>query len=1369
MESKENNFDFNQYYSLEKLTITSPFSRECIQHYIDQKHLIYYKSLRKYFGSVFDTFSTKISTETCLSKNFLCGITSRPHVFECDEEDFDSGVYGPKMLIREGSASVIDDGDGDFNTGWLTLSRDEYNCFLTFYSSSKRDKIYWHIEVNQKVTKYETECCFKVTKHLIYTDQNYIDDWIKDVNSNILMEFNPKEELNRILTDDNETISIHLKSNELINNINLFDAFCDLNNRKGNFSKLNDNIFICNNNSNKNLSHQTSTISTNQTAAATAGTKKSNIFQFLLSIRNTDLQYDRNRMNDSYFFRISLFDVKHGKLSEEFRYVLSPDIRTLRTSTMAEQNRCYDQRLLCSTSRSLFTVDLSYSNTNDLYLVLRVERTSHRLSHYNCLPANYSLTTNNNNKVLNTGIVTQHVDPYAWSIRPLFLPDSRTLETSNNFGLFYKMDHSKMSDEFILNILNLYTQCPSRSNTTINGKLDVDIIEYETYLNQINRKIDDNCTDVLFNSSLFMKQTNDNCKQPTPILEIQSLRLIPQPYIDYFNILYIFPQSLKFDSQKVFSKARNLAVTVEIRDTDDINEAKPLNVIFGRPHDSSLFVTSATTAISKHNVNPDFFEEIKVALPLNFSEKLHILFTFSHISCKKECTYNIVGFSWFPISPEKREVHCQNLNLSVFASLPDCYLSCQSLGLGKGLSMPDVKFVGKDLFKVSLTLTSSVISRDVDLQNTLSSVIKITRSKTENDSKDISQIISLENVLPKMLRTLTSCCEQELIHFSQIIIQQLFKLLVFAASQKLIEETFETIMSLVEKFSNEKYVHILNEFIIETFQTAHFSGVYIHDQLLILLLQRLNEFNTKTTTVEEVKLFFNNLWFMLRIITKSMLQYLFNSGKIKLNRECRFNEDFNSNLKNFLEHTSGLIATFSRIDEAQTANQALAHFLSRIGSFYDRAVVFNAFYHHVNILSSRDVLIQEFRLNSIAILLAHEHYVSYCNPLTLNDTFTLTTEFSKQHFPVFLILSEFRNAFNHSTTTVRHVRQIVLSVLRNQLAKHLLDDRYNSVDCREKVLSLYLPIIPIILENTNRLIESTNKESFGFGFNTNKSISPFSTMHDHSFTDLNSLLVRSTSEVTSSTINSVASFNSISSASTIASNSTLTHNRNNSVSTVRMDKFTTEEIRDLFICLLSVVQVMNMERMNMLTKNQLKDLFLSLECSLNCFEYKTVKTTSNRSTNILNSITNNVNNNCLNENYSLQLNLSIQSALITLRTIHLYLDNDQEPIDSSISQILSIYLTLMSLPQSQLVLINVFNSVRYFVHKFALLLFNSDAFLSPIISKVIKYCNSSLTPIRQAATDLLVLEFFGSFLLANLPLLIFAVLSFYYKYETNKI
>lgn len=1316
--------------------------------------------MAKYYGTVFDTFSPKSTSSSSTTppatdfgemftpKHFLTNFTLRPHVFECDEDEYESGICGQKMLIREGNAAVIDGEGCDFVNGWLTLSRDEHNCFLTFCNSFQRSKILWHIEVNQKVFKLGNgESCFQVNKHIIRTDHNFIDDWIKDINSHIMTEFTPEEEIERIINNEyNVEISEKLKSYELINNINLFAAYNDLNLRKDFFNKFHDDINY--------LSSDDMMKSKNFI--------QNRLFKFLITIKSTDIACsDRNKTNliDSYFYRISLFDCKYGKISEEFRYVVSPDIPSLRTSKNAE-NRGFDQKILSTITRALFMVDLNQCNPNDLYLVLRVERTTHRLTNYICYPnITANASSNNNNKVNNPSIILHHVEPYAWSIRPLFHTDSLNLETRSNFGPFYKMDQNRLSDEFICNMLNQPTTTSNRS-TVISGRLEIELIDYKSHLKQMKNETHD----LLFNPSFFMQkpflENKTQMKPMNPVLEIQPLRLLPQPYTEFFNILYIYPQSLKFDSQRVFSKARNISLTIEIRDNDNIYESKPLNIIYGRPHDSSLFVSTASTAVSRHNVSPDFFEEIKIALPLNFSEKLHILFTFSHISCKKECAYSVVGYSWLPISSEKRQIHCQNLSLSVFAPLPNNYLSCQSLGLGKGLSMPDVKVVGKDVFKVSLILTSSVISRDYELHNTLLSLIKITRTKRD-DSKEIQQIISLEGQIPKMLRNLVLCDPNELIHFSQIILQQLFRLMVFASSPELAQECLTTIVCLADKFRRENNIIILHNFIYSTFFGSEFCNAYVHEKLIHYLTKKFVQFNSKINTIsmDEMKLYLSNLWFLLQISTKSMIQYLITTNRIEMKRESRFDEEFVSTLKAFFEETSTVISTYSRMEEAQDVNRAFAHFLTRLCSFFDRTIIFNAFYHHVDILSSRDIVIQELKFNAIATLLSHEHFVSYCNPMTLNDTIDLTMDFCTKHFPVFLILNEFRSLYHQSATSVRQIRQLALSIIRNQLTKHMLDDRYSDVACREKVLTLYLPILSVILENSNRMMDSTvssNPNTYPSQTSTGN-FKTFATIHEQLLPECLNTLVRSTSEVAStlgsvsSTLGSVSSYSSINSTSTINSVNTLTHARNNSVSTistVRFDKFSNEEIRDLFICFLCVLQVMNTKRLNLLNTKQLKDLFLCLECAINCFEYKPKKFADNRSKTMPNPITN-ANNSNFNTstdnhltNYLLQQNLSIQSALITLRTIHLYLDNDTAPIDHTISQILSLYLTLMTLPQSQSVLIHLFNSIRYFVRKFSVLLFSSDAFLSQIISKVIKYCNSSLTPIRQGATDLLVCKIY---------------------------
>lgn len=50
------------------------------------------------------------------------------------------------------------------------------------------------------------------------------------------------------------------------------------------------------------------------------------------------------------------------------------------------------------------------------------------------------------------------------------------------------------------------------------------------------------------------------------------------PYTTFLNHLFVYPLSLAFESQKIFSRARNIAVTVEVRTSDDL-EAKPLEVL----------------------------------------------------------------------------------------------------------------------------------------------------------------------------------------------------------------------------------------------------------------------------------------------------------------------------------------------------------------------------------------------------------------------------------------------------------------------------------------------------------------------------------------------------------------------------------------------------------------------------------------------------------------------------------------------------------------------------------------------------------------------------------------------------------------------
>lgn len=161
------------------------------------------------------------------------------------------------------------------------------------------------------------------------------------------------------------------------------------------------------------------------------------------------------------------------------------------------------------------------------------------------------------------------------------------------------------------------------------------------------------------------------------------------PFVTFVNHLYVYPLTLNFDSQKLFSRARNITVTIEVRDADG-DKAKPLGCIYGRPGQDTL-ISQISCPVLHHNTSPSWYEEVKIRLPLAITTQHHILFSFTHVSCnitKKKDSDPVdspVGYAWLPLI-SKGKLNLEEQIIPVAASLPNGYLSIQPLGLGKGVS-----------------------------------------------------------------------------------------------------------------------------------------------------------------------------------------------------------------------------------------------------------------------------------------------------------------------------------------------------------------------------------------------------------------------------------------------------------------------------------------------------------------------------------------------------------------------------------------------------------------------------------------------------------------------------------------------------------
>uniref|UniRef100_A0A183BTB9 PH domain-containing protein n=1 Tax=Globodera pallida TaxID=36090 RepID=A0A183BTB9_GLOPA len=234
-----------------------------------------------------------------------------------------------------------------------------------------------------------------------------------------------------------------------------------------------------------------------------------------------------------------------------------------------------------------------------------------------------------------------------------------------------------------------------------------------------------------------------------PSFELQSFldqSLNSEPHRGRVNLLYVYPISLNYSTQKTFSRARNISCTVRYVPSSaiktaqiDKNDLSGAN-IFNRTNLNGPFVDSFVCDVQYHEQSPQFNTEVKMELPVALDENDHILFTFHHISISSavanknkpfvEHIETPVGYAWLPlVRKDSRGLSqlimsekCQEFELPVAANLSSKYHEFKptfACGLKEISPNLDIKFVenGRPLFRARLRLVSSVFTTEERLQN----------------------------------------------------------------------------------------------------------------------------------------------------------------------------------------------------------------------------------------------------------------------------------------------------------------------------------------------------------------------------------------------------------------------------------------------------------------------------------------------------------------------------------------------------------------------------------------------------------------------------------------------------------------------------
>ncbi|XP_030886778.1 dedicator of cytokinesis protein 11 [Leptonychotes weddellii] len=582
------------------------------------------------------------------------------------------------------------------------------------------------------------------------------------------------------------------------------------------------------------------------------------------------------------------------------------------------------------------------------------------------------------------------------------------------------------------------------------------------------------------------------------------------------DILKLLSEYKKPEKTKLQIIPGQLNITVECVPVD--LSSKNSRCIYGKPA-GSVFTTNAYAVVLHHNQNPEFYDEIKIELPIHLHQKHHLLFTFYHVSCeintkgttkKQDTVETPVGFAWVPLLKDGRIITFEQ-QLPVSANLPPGYLNLNDAE-SRRQSNVDIKWVdgAKPLLKIKSHLESTIYTQDLHVHKFFHHCQLI-----QSGSKEVP------GELIKYLKCLHAMEIQVMIQFLPVILMQLFRVLTNMTHEDDVPiNCTMVLLHIVSKCHEEGLDNYLRSFIKYSFRPEKPSAPQaqlIHETLATTMIAILKQ----SADFLAINKLLKYSWVFFEIIAKSMATYLLEENKIKLPRGQRFPETYHHVLHSLLlaiiPHVTIRYAEIP--DESRNVNYSLASFLKRCLTLMDRGFVFNLINDYISGFSPKDPkVLAEYKFEFLQTICNHEHYIPLNLPMAFakpklqrvqdsNLEYSLSDEYCKHHFLVGLLLRETSIALQDNY----EIRYTAISVIKNLLIKHAFDTRYQHKNQQAKIAQLYLPFVGLLLENIQRLAgrdtlyscaalpNSASRDEFACGFTSPTNRGSLSTDKDTAY------------------------------------------------------------------------------------------------------------------------------------------------------------------------------------------------------------------------------------------------------------------------------
>ncbi|XP_070690098.1 dedicator of cytokinesis protein 8 [Pempheris klunzingeri] len=377
-----------------------------------------------------------------------------------------------------------------------------------------------------------------------------------------------------------------------------------------------------------------------------------------------------------------------------------------------------------------------------------------------------------------------------------FKPATITIST------IFKQEGDRLSDEDLLKFLSEIkkTSTPQRRVKTISGAIKLDMSPvHDTPVACLSPEL-----------IPLIPIAEKNIRPVKEVLEFPSSEVYV-PHNIYRNMLYVYPQRLNFVNR--LTSARNITIKIQFMSGEDPTCSLP--VIFGKSNGPE-FLQEVYSPVTYHNKSPDFYEEVKLALPARLTDRHHLLFTFYHISCQQKQNQSgscetLIGYSWLPIVNNDRLQTGQFCLPIALERLPVNY----SLHPPEKLppQVPPVKWMEshKGLFNLEIQAVSSVHTQDNHLERffTLCHALEGGATFPLRVREEKIPENKLEHELKLSIISLSSSSLEPLVLFLHLVLDKLFTLImqpmvIAGQTANLAQIAFESVVSIVNSLHNSQ-------------------------------------------------------------------------------------------------------------------------------------------------------------------------------------------------------------------------------------------------------------------------------------------------------------------------------------------------------------------------------------------------------------------------------------------------------------------------------------------------------------------------------------------------------------------------------------